>query len=57
MDERCGLVADLAKSGDYVLVAEKNGRQFAPLSIQLKGKIVDPIDDGPDFRKLHYHPP
>jgi len=32
------------KSGDYVLVAEKNGRTFSPLSIQLKGKIVDPIE-------------
>ncbi len=31
-------------NGDYVMVAEKAGRHFEPLSIKLKGKIVDPIE-------------
>lgn len=31
-------------SGKYQMVAEKDGRSFEPLSIELKGKIVDPIE-------------
>lgn len=31
-------------NGDYVVVVEKAGKQFAQLSIKLKGKIVDPIE-------------
>ncbi len=31
-------------NGEYILVVEKIGRRFEPLSIKLKGKIVDPIE-------------